>query len=274
MSIFSNCILCGSAKIRDLPLYAKHYLCKCRSCGFVFSKKNPDKKELNDYYSKYSYTDSYYVSPITINRYKQILKSMDKYRSNNRILDVGCGNGIFLSVAKELGWDCYGLELSTAGVKYCKEKGLNAYEGILKELYDKLPEFDIIVSIEVMEHINNPNEELALFYKKLRKGGAVYITTPNFNGLTRYLTKSNFDIVSYPGHLSYYTPKTLKKAFKRNGFSVKKVVTTGFSINRFLRSSSKNKENPYKAGSKDENCGNLWKANGIWGLPRKSQTEY
>jgi 2-polyprenyl-3-methyl-5-hydroxy-6-metoxy-1,4-benzoquinol methylase len=70
--------------------------------------------------------------------------------------------------------------------------------------------FDIVVLIEVIEHINNPLEMVRNIHKILRKGGLLYVTTPNFNSLERYLLKSNYNFISYTKHLCYYTKKIIK----------------------------------------------------------------
>ena len=92
--------------------------------------------------------------------------------------------------------------------------------------------FDVITSFEVLEHINNPQEEMANFNKLLRKGGALYLTTPNFNSLSRQLSGPDWIVVSYPEHLCYHTPKTLNSLLLNFGFKKAKVETTGFSITR------------------------------------------
>jgi 2-polyprenyl-3-methyl-5-hydroxy-6-metoxy-1,4-benzoquinol methylase len=96
--------------------------------------------------------------------------------------------------------------------------------------------FDVIVSIEVIEHINNPNAELKKFNTLCRQGGAVYVTTPNFNALSRNYLKATWNILAYPEHLSYYTKKTLCFAFQRNGFKTRQFQSTGISIKRIQQS--------------------------------------
>ena len=64
----------------------------------------------------------------------------------------------------------------------------------------------------------------------------VYLTTPNFNSISRYYLKSNYNVITYPEHLSYYTPKTLKKLFKTIKFKIYKIQTTGISITRIKTS--------------------------------------
>ncbi len=89
---------------------------------------------------------------------------------------------------------------------------------------------------EVIEHINNPIEEINLFNVLLRKNGLLYITTPNFNSLSRYILKQNWNIIEYPEHLSYYSKKTIRKLLVKNGLRKIKIETTGFSFSRFQTS--------------------------------------
>ena len=96
-------------------------------------------------------------------------------------------------------------------IEICRKKGISMHKGVLNTENYEEESFDIITSFEVIEHINNPIPELKNFYKLLRKGGLVYLTTPNFNSLLRYRLKSEYNVICYPEHLSYYTPKTLKK---------------------------------------------------------------
>lgn len=94
--------------------------------------------------------------------------------------------------------------------------------------------FDIITSFEVLEHINNPLDELEHIKRILRKGGLFYVTTPNFNALFRFILKYN--IIEYPEHLCYYTRRTLNFLLTEKGFDKKKIVTTGISFTRVGKS--------------------------------------
>lgn len=249
-----KCTICDCGKLRPMPGFEDKFLHSCRDCGFVFTTKIPTEKELKDYYNNYSYDKAYYVSPITLKRYEEILQGLARYRKLNRLLDVGCGNGIFLGVAQSMGWEVYGVEFSQKGVAVCQENGLeNVYQGTLEGLFHKIPEVDVVISIEVLEHINTPRSEVELFYRKLRNGGAVYLTTPNFNSLNRYLTGADYDVIAYPEHLSYFTRKTLRRLFQDVGFQCKNIQTTGVSLSRFTNSTKKNtKENPFVSESQDE----------------------
>ena len=88
-----------------MPGYEIAYLTRCSDCGFVFSSRIPSTQELISYYEGYGRND--YLSPITIKRYHEILDQFESSRKTNKLLDLGCGIGYFLEVAKQRGWDCF-----------------------------------------------------------------------------------------------------------------------------------------------------------------------
>jgi len=137
-------------------------------------------------------------------------------------------------------------------VEICESKGINMQRGQLTPSDYENESFDVITSFEVIEHINNPQEEVKNFYQILRSGGLLYITTPNFNSLLRYCLKSNYNVITYPEHLCYYVTSTLKQAMKSNGFNPLSISTDGFSISRMRFSRRNSDQNPISEKSQDE----------------------
>jgi len=250
MNEHHKCLVCDSKALIKLNYYKDHHLARCKKCGFVFAKKRPSSLELEEHYEGYGRND--YLSPITIKRYNELLNTFEKYRKTNKILDVGCGIGYFLEVAKERGWEVYGTEYTDEAIQICSSKGINMQKGILSTRNYQSEEFDVITSFEVIEHINNPVDELTNFHKLLRKEGLVYLTTPNFNSLLRYRLKSEYNVICYPEHLSYYTPKTLNKLFTSVGFKTKKIQSTGISLTRLKTSKGVSKQSFISKESDDE----------------------
>lgn len=245
-----TCIVCNSEHIVDMTGYEKAFLCKCSDCGMVFARKIPLRSELDNYYKNYGTNN--YLSPLTIKRYNELLDKLEPFRKTNAILDVGCGIGYFLLEAKKRGWDVYGTELSSESAKICNNKGINVKVGALDP--DDYPAnmFDVITSFEVIEHINEPQPEVKGFHSILRNGGLVYITTPNFNSLLRYKLKGRYNVIIYPEHLSYYTPRTLTKVFEDRGFKSVRLETTGISMTRFKTSKGTSNQKIISAKSDDE----------------------
>jgi 2-polyprenyl-3-methyl-5-hydroxy-6-metoxy-1,4-benzoquinol methylase len=235
----TTCLICGANTIHHLPNYQRGYLSQCKNCSFVFADRIPTLEELIAHYNTYGRND--YLSPITVKRYHEILDFLEPFRQTNNLIDVGCGIGHFLTVAKERGWNVYGTEFTDEAIQICQNKGIKMHQGVLNPKNYPANHFDVAVSFEVLEHINNPLEEIANFNAILRKNGAVYLTTPNFNAISRMLLKEKWAIIEYPEHLCYYTPKTLNKLLNQFGFSKKWIETTGVNLSRLQSSIQKGK---------------------------------
>lgn len=248
----NHCLLCNSNALKNLVGYEKHNLVKCKNCGFVFIKKIPSLSELESHYSNYVYDREQYLSPLTVKSYEMLLDEFESYRHTNRMLDVGCGVGFFLEQAKKRGWEVFGTEYSAKAIEICKEKGINTVEGEVNSRAFHHHDFDVITSIEVLEHLNNPKKEIYEIKNLLRRGGLFYCTTPNFNSLLRLYLKDKYDIISYPEHLSYYTMKTLNKLLTDNGFIKIKLLSTGMSLSHFRTSLKLSDEYIMSENSSDE----------------------
>jgi 2-polyprenyl-3-methyl-5-hydroxy-6-metoxy-1,4-benzoquinol methylase len=233
---FTACLLCNSTQITPLESFSKDYLVKCKQCSFVFASKIPSTDELIAHYGTYPRSNT--ISAITIKRYNELLDKLEVFRKTNNLLDVGCGDGFFLETAKKRNWNVYGTEYTDVAIKLCLAKGIQMQQGKLDVNQYSPGFFDVISSFEVIEHINNPQEEISNFSTLLRSGGAVYVTTPNFNSLSRYYLKEKWNVIEYPEHLSYYTQKTLSDLFKKNNFSVHSFQSTGVSLSRIAAGSN------------------------------------
>jgi 2-polyprenyl-3-methyl-5-hydroxy-6-metoxy-1,4-benzoquinol methylase len=211
---------------------------KCQNCSFVFAEDIPTENELIEEYLKYPRKEE--MSPTNLVRFEEYLDSFEKYRKTNNILEIGAGVGFFIKLAKERGWNVYATEYDDVAVQRCKDKGATVHQGKLSlENYEN-DFFDVIFSTEVIEHINNPREEVEIKSKILRTGGAVFITTPNFNSISRRVLGEKWNVIHYPEHLSYYTSKTLSKLFNQFGFQKVWIRSNAISINRIIKSSSHN----------------------------------
>ncbi len=241
----------------------------------VFSSANPTLDELEEYYKGYGRND--YLSPITIKRYHEILDQFEKVRKTNRLLDVGCGIGFFLDVAKERGWEVFGTEFTDKAIEICESKGITMHKGPLNPQNYSLESFDVITSFEVIEHINTPNSEVENISKLLRKDGLFYITTPNFNSTLRYYLGPKYNVIGWPEHLSYFTPSTLENLMRRHLLRKVEIQTTGISVTRFLSSKKPATAEETREGtafisenSKDEKLRNRFETSALLGLIKKS----
>jgi SAM-dependent methyltransferase len=247
------CLVCGSERVAPLgKFYAAKGLVKCRSCGFVFMERIPTAEELQAHYSQYAYSGEGYLSPWTVKSYNVLLDEFERYRSNGRLLDVGCGRGWFLREAAKRGWEVYGTEYSETAVRLCEADGIRMKLGKLDPSSFNGMKFDVVTSFEVIEHISDPVDEMTKIRSLLRDGGLFYCTTPNFNSVMRYYLGTRYNVIEYPEHLSYYTPATIHRLMKRCGFTKRRVVTTGISLTRMQASSTSTSIDPSASTSADE----------------------
>ena len=179
-----KCLITNAKDLYPLKGYEKDYLVQSKSSGFVFSSRIPTEEGLIAYYSNYpiGYNAESEITNIRIN---EVLDEFEKFRNTNNMLDVGCGPGIFLVEAKKRGWNVYGTEYTDKQIEYLNDRDIKTFKGKLTNEAFEPDFFDVIISSEVIEHINNPVEEMQHFNRLLRKGGLVYITTPNFNSIER-----------------------------------------------------------------------------------------
>lgn len=244
------CLITGAEDLCPLPGFEKKHLVKSRSSGLVFDERIPTHEQLVAHYNTYPRSD--FISPVTIKGYHALLDAFEPYRKTGRLLDIGCDVGHFLEVARERGWEVYGTEYTDEALQICQRKGINMAQGKLNpENYDA-GFFDVITAFEVLEHINNPTEEVRNIYHLLRSGGLFYFTTPNFNSLERHYLGAAYNVIDYPEHLAYYTPKTVDLLMRTCGLRKKRILTTGVSFTRIRTSQGVSEEAYVSETSTDE----------------------
>jgi len=219
--------------------HAAHHLVRCSACSLVFAGREPTGEELADYYRDYPVRDT--LTRVTAVRYDELLDGFEPYRVTNRIIDVGCGAGLFLERAALRGWEVHGTEYGALAVGACRARGIGIIEGPLAPANYAPPLFDVVCSFEVIEHVVRPREELDRMVRILRPGGLLYLTTPNFDCLARRFTPDDWSVVNYPEHLTYFTPRTLRRMAREAGLLERRLVTTGFSLHRWRAGQSTDK---------------------------------
>ena len=101
-----KCPQCDQLDSRPIAPLAEHHLVRCRNCGLVYTGWEPTEQELMDYYAHYPAPAA--ISPITIQRYDELLMRFAPYRKTGRLFEVGCGAGHFLERARSHGWEVQG----------------------------------------------------------------------------------------------------------------------------------------------------------------------
>lgn len=240
---------------------------QCKKCGLVYTNPRPSELVLNTYYNK-NYCILKDKNEILKNkcnlccgggyvtydlRYcKRLLSEMSKLIvEKGKMLDVGCGEGRFLKIAHDNGWQVYGQEISDEVVNSIQTKyNLNVRAGKLKDLNFPDNYFNIVIMLNVIEHLTDPSEYLREIYRIMKKDAVVYISAPNIILLNKYI---ELDI---PEHIYYFSVKSIQKMLEKTGFKIIKLTTINKQdtlvyldiLKDYISSYSKNiKENGMKA---------------------------
>lgn len=92
-----------------------------------------------------------------------------------RLLEVGCGQGHFLTRMQHL-YECEGVEFNPKAIEDCKSKGLNVSSKDLKSLNRN---FDIVVAFEVLEHLSEPRDFIEQALRVVRQNGYLLLAVPD-----------------------------------------------------------------------------------------------
>lgn len=138
-----------------------------------------------------------------------------------RMLDVGCGSGETVQLARSFGWKASGIDIDPVAVEVAQRNGLDvqlaSYEK-LKE-YDNI--FDCIVCAHVLEHVYEPDDLLRSIKKALkRNGGVLLLTLPNSASALRHFFGERWRGLEAPRHLSIPSERGLIEKLEKMGFDV------------------------------------------------------
>jgi 2-polyprenyl-3-methyl-5-hydroxy-6-metoxy-1,4-benzoquinol methylase len=135
-----------------------------------------------------------------------------------RLLDVGFGNGGFLKLATEMGWQAEGIDFDPKAVEVAKARGLNVRCASAAELSAQHEQFDVITLSHVIEHVHDPIALLHDLYRLLKPGGVLWLETPNIKSLGAERFGENWRGLETPRHLVLLNSQSLKNSLENVGF--------------------------------------------------------
>lgn len=230
------CELCGARRDVQKQLFASRNWDKsnlkwefsvvmCRSCKLIFVNPRPTLNELSAYYDE-NYKAYKLSLRGTMLAEEEVIKWEGKYKSivyhqpgGRRILDVGCGDGVFLHRMQMGGWEVTGVETSNRPVEYTRSVlGLEVFNGELKAAHFASNYFDVITFWQVFEHISDPHETLQEVFRILAPGGLLIIEVPNIATPAFWFFGKHYSFLQIPFHLYFFCPSTLRRITESAGF--------------------------------------------------------
>lgn len=153
--------------------------------------------------------------------FRRMVKVLEKRKAlGGRLLEIGCGYGYFLREARDKFDYVAGTEFSAEAARKAAAHADAIYHGGLKEAAEKCEKnfFDMVVAIEVLEHVYDPLDFLCSARELLRRGGFIVISVPNAGSLYRTVMGKRWPSWKLPEHVSHFTKKSLFKLLRRAGY--------------------------------------------------------
>ena len=153
-----------------------------------------------------------------------------------RILDVGCGAGGTGTELVKRGHSVYGIDACEQAINEARSRLTGAEVADLDRL-QALPfpemQFDCIIFADIMEHLYQPQHILRLARECLKDEGYIIISIPNvanyivrFNLLFGRFSSGESPIVGDPGHIRFFTLKTITELLTLTGYRIERLGCT------------------------------------------------
>jgi SAM-dependent methyltransferase len=222
-----RCPACGQVTDHQF-LYSKNGcdILRCSACGLGRAEANsfnPGDYYTGDYFSgghADGYADYRGAEPVLRREFAHTVDVIRKHKAGGRLLDVGCAYGFFLQEARRY-FDVAGIEIAEDAAAYCRHNGLHVLSGVADEGHlAALGMMDVIVLLDVIEHLPSPQETLALCTRYLEPGGIIVITTGDFASLYARLSGARWRLMTPPQHLWYFTRESVRRLARPLGLSV------------------------------------------------------
>jgi 2-polyprenyl-3-methyl-5-hydroxy-6-metoxy-1,4-benzoquinol methylase len=138
-----------------------------------------------------------------------------------RLLDVGCATGGFLSEAQADQWECLGVEFSDFAIDVARaEFGLRVLKGDVFHPELAKESFGLVTMWHVLEHVVDPVATLERARELLAPGGFLFVELPNWASVGRRVKGAKWSQLKPPEHINFFTPATLATAAGRAGLKV------------------------------------------------------
>ncbi len=241
------CYQCGSSDYKLIASGPVVPVIRCTQCGLM---RQGLKKEIKDSFSLQScaggserYIKQRLEKEATqLVDYVKVLPNLERIQATKgTLLEIGCSTGLLLDEFRKAGWDAAGVEPDAWAYNLAKEKhDLSVTNAYFQEAGYADDTFDVVVMLHVIEHIPNPLKALKQLNKLIKPGGILVMETPRYDTIWfKFLKGRERSVI--PGHLYYFTRKSLTEMASNAGFELIKLDSVGrtLTLDRLCYSISK-----------------------------------
>lgn len=224
-----QCPVCGST---DRTFFLRRFaidIYRCASCHHGYMNPRIKYDVLSGMYAGDKTAEKIYTSPLQVEvdhkKYAYGVETIDAFAppSRERIMDIGCGPGVFLEVAHASGWKrCVGVDINALyKPRYEDIDGVQFVTSPFEELTADIvgDGYQCISMWSFLEHLYDLKGALAKVHSLLCDGGVFFVLVPNVNSLATRLMRERSPCFNWQ-HVSHFTPDSLKRVMSDNGFKL------------------------------------------------------
>lgn len=176
------CLVCGQGRLVPHFVLDNHRYYKCRHCGLIQVRPLPLIGTGDDYSAldlgKYRLFTRLFLVP----QYGRALRMIRRFKPGGSLLDIGCGTGEFLGLAREAGFDATGVEPSSTACLIAAVDN-KVIAGEWRDVPIEEGAYDVITLWSVLEHIPDPFPFLDKVRGALKSNGILALRVPTSQGL-------------------------------------------------------------------------------------------
>jgi SAM-dependent methyltransferase len=194
---------------------------RCTECGCLWAgDARQDERVLADAYERVdaTYFDSLPDDPRYVRFYQRLEEFVKQHTSGRTILDVGCGDGVFLSCMSNE-WTKQGLEPSVSGASLARKKDLDVACATL-DTAPKQYKADVVSALDVLEHVIDPHQFVESIKRHLRPHGVVLLLTGDAASYPAKIAGTQWSYLRWCGHISVFSQSGLRRLLQSHGFEV------------------------------------------------------
>ena len=193
---------------------------RCARCGLLMTSPRDDEATLGRIYSELTDRSGGQEDEAGRRNRADELALVERYvRPPGRLLDVGCGAGLFVCAAQRAGWEATGVDASAwavaGGLERCP--GVRIRAGLLSEVDFPAGSFEVVTLWNVLEHLPRPAETLDRIRSWLARDGWLFLSLPNADSRIARLMGKHW-VLLLREHLWYFSPATIAALLSRSGF--------------------------------------------------------
>ena len=153
------------------------------------------------------------------------------------VLDFGSGAGYLAKITEDLGFECFGIEISAKLVEFSKQR-VN-FSNVYRNLEDVARQFDGIFMADVVEHFDPARSRaiVTALLERLKPGGLLIGNTPNIHSVNILICKERDPVIAPRSHICYFSPRTVDLYLQSLGLTREKLYSLGLSSDSFFQKS-------------------------------------